>query len=246
MMMAALRDRHLPLYGLFCLILVLNIGLWLRTHDLRPAWGNVPPVTTERATTMMALGDQQFGYRMIGLMLQNLGSTGGKEQGFQTYNYGRLGEWFGLASRLDPESNFVPALAAYYYGATRKVADLTPIIDYLAAVGHQPQKQKWRWLAHAVYLARYDQGDLNKALMLANQLAALPRDDMPPWARQMPVFVMNAQGDKQAAYALMMGILSSGVKDMSPTEIRFIRDYVCDQILTPEQAAREELCLATK
>lgn len=238
--------RNMPLYAFFCVILILNIGLWFHSRDLRPSWGNVPPVPGAAAAARAALGDQQMAYRLIGTMLQNLGSTGGVDYALKDYNYSRLGEWFFLQDRLDPVSDYTPALAAYYYGATQNVADLTPIIDYLEVIGQRPEPQKWRWLAHAVYLARFLQGDMNRALVLAETLAALPRDDMPLWARQMPAFVLNAMGKKESSYALMMSMLSSSVHDLSPVEIRFIRDYICDRILTPEEAAREELCTATR
>lgn len=238
--------RNLPLYIVFCIILVLNIGLWFYSRDLRPTWGNVPPVPGVRAAERMTLADPQMAYRMIGLTIQNLGAIGGKDQSFQNYNYGRLRDWFFLEDQLDPLSNFIPALAAYYYGATQKISDLTPVIDYLEVVGQRPQPQKWRWLAHAVYLARFKQGDLNRALDLANKMAALPGDDMPIWSRQMPAFVLNAMGDKQASYALMMSILSENVDDLDPAEILFIRDYVCGRILSPEESAREKLCTAVK
>ena len=234
--------RLIPLYAGFCLILILNIGLWLYSRDLRSQWGNVPPVMSEASAAMATGGDRQFAYRVFAMMLQNLGMIGGKDHKFGEYDYNTLREWFFLESNLDPVSNFIPALAAFYYGSTKDAEDLTPVVDYLAVIGQRPEPHKWRWLAHAVYIARYQQGDMNRALELAHLLAGLDRDDMPPWARQMPVFVMNAKGDKQAAYAMMMGILASSADKMSPIEVRFIRDYVCGQILTPDEAAREPLC----
>lgn len=244
MVFSPLRDRNIPLYALLCGVLVLNIGLWFTSRDIRPSWANVPPVTSERAALGIALGDRQFGYRTIGLFLQNLGSTGGQDQNLRDYYYDRLAGWFFLADALDAESNFIPVLAAFYYGVVRDPGRLAHVVDYLSVVGQRPQPHKWRWLAHAVFIARYQMNDLNRALELAHTLAALPSDDLPFWAAQMPVFIMNAQGDKQAAYSMMVGMLASGVDKMDPTEIRFIRDYVCDRILTPEQAARDDLCTA--
>lgn len=242
--MAPATFRLAPLYGVFALILGLNIALWSYSHDLRPVWGNVPPAPTQGAAERMTLGDPQMAYRMIGLMLQNLGSSGGRSFALRDYNYQNLGPWFFLEDRLDPRSDYIPALAAYYYGATQNIADLTPVIDYLAMVGQKPQANKWRWLAQAVYLARFRQGDLNRALDLAQILAALPREDMPLWARQMPAFILNAKGEKEAAYAMLMGVLGQSGKEMSPSEILVIRDYICDRILTPAQAEKEDLCKA--
>ena len=235
-------SSRLWLYAWLFLFLMLNILVWTYSRPLQPVWGNVPPPISQRNALNLSLGDSQMGYRVIGLMLQNLGNSGGVSKNLQEYDYGRIGKWLFLATALDPVSNFAPALGAFYFGATSKGEDLTPIIDYLVVVGHQPQKQKWRWLAHAVYLARFVQNDLELALTLAQQLADLPRDDLPFWARQMPVFVMTAKGEKEAAYDIILETLKSGVDDLQPTEIRMLRDYACDRVLTPEQAALNPLC----
>lgn len=238
--------RHFPLYLVLLAILGANMAFWLVSHEMRPAWGNVPPATSVAGARTMTLGDSQLAYRIFGLMLQNLGETGGKSTQFALYDYSRLKGWFFLEDRLDPVSNYVPSLAGYYYGATLKKEQIAPVIDYLEVIGHRPEKNKWRWLAQAVYLARYQLNDLNRALDLANQLAALPRTDMPMWALHMPAYILNARGEKEAAYAVMMGILSSGAQDLPPYEIKVIRDYICNQILTPAQAGKEELCIKVK
>lgn len=245
--MVWINRNHLSLYALFILFLVLNIGLWTKTHTLRPAWGNVPPVTSEPGAAMMALGDRQLAYRMIAMMLQNLGNTGGDSTPLKNYNYNMLQGWFFLEDKLDPVADFIPNLAAFYFGATQTPKEqLGPVIDYLEIAGQRPGKDKWRWLAQAVYLARYKKEDLGRALQLANILSNLNQPDLPLWAKSMPAFVMRAKGDKQAAYEIMMNILSSGVRTLSPIEIRFLRDNICDQTLTPAQAAQNELCTKTK
>jgi hypothetical protein len=240
------RFGSAALYIIFLSFLVLNIAFWLQTKSMRPIWGNVPPVPSQNNAAGMALGDAQFAYRLTGLMLQNIGNATDSTKPLSEYNYDTLKGWLFLADHLDPNSNFVPSLAAYYYGATQDKSDLTPIIDYLEVIGQRPEPQKWRWLAQAVYLARFEQNDLQRALDLANKLANLPRDDLPLWARQMPALVMNAGGQKEAAYAVMMSTLTSEIDNLSPPEILFLRNYICDRILTPVQAAQNDLCTKTR
>lgn len=235
-------SSRLWLYAGLVLFLGLNILLWTHSRPLQPVWGNVPPAISQRNALNLSLGDSQMGYRVIGLMLQNFGNSGGTSKSLTEYDYQRIGQWLFLATSLDSISNFVPALGAFYFGATSKGEDLTPVIDYLVVVGQQPQKHKWRWLAHAVYLARYVQNDLELSLKLAHKLAGLPRDDMPFWAHQMPVFVMTAKGDKEAAYEIILETLKSGVDDLQPTEIRMLRDFACDRVLSPDEAALNPLC----
>lgn len=238
------RD-NLSLYLIFTAFLALNIGLWAQTHKLRASWSNVPPASSSRGTLMMNMGDAQLAYRRNGMMLQNLGNEGGDSTPLKDYNFELLRGWFMLQDRLDPVSDFTPYLTAYYFGATQNPKEqLGPVIDYLEVQGQRREADKWRWLAEAVFLARYKKSDMPRAFELANKLSNIP--DIPMWAKAMPAFVLRAEGDKEAAYTLMMGILSSSAKSLSPYEIRLLRDNICNQTLTPEQAAKNELCTKVK
>lgn len=233
----------------FALIFSLNLVLWQFTRPRQEVWINVPPVPTEQSVALSSLGDLQFAYRSLSVMLQNLGDEGGRMTPLRDYNFPDLGRWFFLMDRLDSRSNYIPYIAAYYYGAVNgdEVAEkLRPVVDYLHAVGSSDEGEKWRWLAHAVYLARFKMHDLDYALSMARELSAMGfrrLDDMPPWTRQMPAFVLNAKGDKQAALALMMGLLSSVGDKVHPAEVNHTRGYICEQILTPEEAAKFPLCV---
>lgn len=240
------RD-NLSLYIVFAIFIVLNIALWSQTHKLRQVWSNVPPATTVRGTMMMNMGDAQLAYRRNGLMLQNLGNQGGASTSLKEYNYDLLKGWFLLQDKLDPVANFTPYLAAYYFGATQNPeGQLGPLLDYLEEQGQRPEADKWRWLAQAVYLARYKKQDMARASELANRLSNLPIADLPMWAKAMPAFVSRAEGDKEAAYTIMMGILASSAKSLNPYEIKLLRDNICEQTLTPEQAAKNQLCQTVK
>jgi hypothetical protein len=243
--MLRFNRNNLSLYIVFTAFLVLNIGLWAQTHKLRPVWGNVPPAISERGTLMTNMGDSQLAYRRNGLMLQNLGNAGGDSTPLKNYNFELLRGWFMLQDSLDPVANFMPYLAAYYFGATQNPKEqLGPVLDYLEVQGQRSETDKWRWLAQAVILARYNKKDMPRALELANKLSGTP--NVPMWAKAMPAFVLRAEGDKEAAYTVMMGILSSGAKSLSPYEIRLLRDNICNQTLTPEEAAKNELCIKVK
>lgn len=188
------------------------------------------------------LGDRGAAYRLMGYTLQNLGNTGGRYTSLKDYDYNALERWFFTTLDLDARSNFVPFLASYYFGALDDAPEkMSHVTDYLVAAGAAPYPQKWRWLAQAVYMARFKEKNLDKALMLANKLAAMP-GDLPPWARQMPAFVNMAMGNRQASYELMVRMLKSEADRLDPNEIRAMVDYICDQALTPPEAAKNALC----
>lgn len=229
-------------YMFFCFVLAVHLIIWNGSLILRPEWGNVPPPPSERGAAMLAAGDPQFGYRASGIMLQNLGNTGGRSMALKAYDYDRLGQWFFLLDRLDPQAVFMPFLAAYYFGAAQAGTDISRLLDYLEFVGARPGGQNWRWLAQAAFLAHYQQNDNARALDLAEKLSAQWKPGRPAWMKQMGAFLLLSQGDRAAAYELIMRIIRDEGDKLHPEEINSLVIYMCHQVLTPLQAEQHPLC----
>lgn len=206
---------------------LLNFLVWLASSDIYARWGGVPPAPSRQSSVIMGLGDQEFAYRFGAITLQNLGDSGGQITPLKDYNYQELAKWFTLLDQLDPVSDHVPMLAAFYFGATLVPKDVRVVYDYLARVGDNPRGQKWRWLVHAIFLARHRLDDLDLALDLAYKLAKMqPVDDtLPAWARQMPALVLSAKGDHDDAKKIIEDLLLSS-QDFHPNEVNFMRDYL--------------------
>ncbi len=230
------------LAALFTLVILINVLTWFYARDIKGYWINVPPVPGEIGAVSFALGDKQFAYRGLGIMLQNLGDTGGNSTALKDYDFNELTKWFFLMDRLDPKSDYMPFLAAYYFGGSQEPEKIRPMLDYLIQAGGKPEGQKWRWLAQGVYLARYRLNDLDKALEMAHILAKIDNDDMPGWARQMPGMVLTAKGEKEAAYAIMVETLKSSADKLHPAEVNFMRAYICEQVLDADEASAHPLC----
>ncbi|MCB1681011.1 MAG: hypothetical protein H6858_03530 [Rhodospirillales bacterium] len=221
---------------------VLNIGLWFSVRTVQAKWVNVPPAPDKRFAAAYGLGDAELSYRAVGIMIQNMGDTGGRSASLSDYNYPELVKWFFLEDSLDPLSNYVPYLAAFYFGGVQHPELFRPVLDYLETVGKRSEGEKWRFLAHAIYLARFEMGDSDKALQLANELATVNNPKMPHWTRQMRAFIMNAQGKKQAAYALLLEMLKTDPKNLAPNESNFLRGYICERILDKAEADLNPIC----
>ncbi|MGH1398997.1 MAG: hypothetical protein ACRBCT_07265 [Alphaproteobacteria bacterium] len=219
------------LYAFLFLMIGGSLWTWQNTKNIQARWTNVPPTPKASFASSIGLGDAQFAYRIYSLMLQNSGNTGGRFVALKDYNYERLGKWFFLQNMLDSRSDFIPLLAAYYFGASQDSSKIRPVIEYLGVAGNSAEKEKWRWLAQAVYLARFKLKDTDLALKLAYKLAAIDNPDMPIWARQMPANVLNQKGEKQAALEIITGILKASGDKIHPNEVNALLDYACDQIL---------------
>ena len=198
-----------------------------------PGGLNVPPTPKAGMERLATFSDSSWSYRNYVLMLQNSGNVGGRNISLKEYNYEHLENWFLMLDELDRFSDAVPLLAAYYFGAVEDAKNpdkLNRVFDYLAVIGQRPEGEKWRWLAHAVYLARHVQKDEDKALELAYLLAANKNPDMPIWARQMPAFILETKGQNDKAYDFMLGILKSNIDELHAGEINFMMDYICNTL----------------
>jgi len=245
-MPARSHHRHITHITVILLVaLILNIAFWLYGRSHQSVWVNVPPPPNQSQQTGAGLSDSQLAYRSFSLMLQNTGDYGGSSRSLIEYDYDQLSEWFSVMDNLDNRSDFVAYLAAYYFGATNDETKLRPLTMYLADTGERDYKEKWRWLAHAAYLARFEIKDMDLALGYAERLSALEKKhkmELPSWASQMHIYIRNLQGNKDEAYGMMLEILRTEADKMHPNEVNFIRDYICTRILTPEKAENNEIC----
>lgn len=233
------------IYFVFALILAGNFYFWKSARLLHESWANVPPVSSAPLLSMMALGDSQVAYRMTGYFLQNLGSAGGRSIPLQDYDFPTLEKWLFVSHELDPYSNYIPYLAAYYFSATQNPEQVRYLINYLALNGAMDNPPwKWRWSAQAVYLAQFSLEDYALALKLAEDLAARP--GVADWARQLPALVNLKMGNKDKAYELLLNMLDKERDNMDPAEINAVADIICERILTSQEAKDNPLCHGLK
>jgi hypothetical protein len=211
--------------------LALNLALWTGSHKLYARWAGVPPVPSKPGAAMMTLGDPELSYRTGALTLQNLGDSGGQVTPLEAYDYAALGRWLDLLDDLDPASEHLPAVAAYYFGMVRDKPESTAVIvRYLTKVGRRPVDDKWRWLTQAAFLAQHRMKDLHLALDIAYTLSKMrPADgrELPAFAREYPAFILREQGEKDAARRLMEEQL---LIEQNPGEVNYIKSFLIEQI----------------
>ena len=240
--------RHWPAYLACAGFLAAYACVFNASATMKVKWANIPPPPSAAAAVMGALGDSQYAFRTGALMLQNFGDIGWDITPLKDYDFDKVGQWLRLQDRLDPLSTHTPYIAAFYYGGSQDPSKIRPVIDYLAMVGRRNGQgaslPNWRWMAEAVYLARFRYGNIDLALGLAKELAAMYRPGMPGWVKEMPAYVMNAKGDKAAAYALMTSILKSNAQNMKPQEVTSTLYYICQVLLSPAEAKVNPMCKA--
>ncbi len=219
--------RAIPVKALIAVLLALSLQVvfWSQTRHLTAGWAGVPPAPAPRVALALALGDRQFLYRASAFALQNMGDEGGRVTPLRNYDYRRLGGWFQLLDAFDAESQYLPVLVGYYFGLTPNTEDLRIVISYLARIAVRDPERNWRWLMHAVYLARHRVKDTRLALDLAYRAAALDAPGIPLWTKQMPALVLAEIGETEAARDLFEALLESD-PNIPPEEMDFMKDFI--------------------
>ena len=206
----------------------------------------VPQVPSEVAVNALSLGDKQFYFRYLGFIIQNAGDSWGRFTALRDYDYQELAQWFALLDQLDPVSNYIPSLAGYYYSHTQNRQDTIYVVRYLVKHAMRDPKRKWWWLAQAVYIANHLLEDKALALEIAYQLANLPQTViMPLWARQMPAFIHEQLGQKQAATKIIVDLLLNLPK-LSQGEYNFMEHFIVERMEDPEIFEQVKQALATR
>lgn len=230
---SVLRAQRHRLWYVLAAATAINLAFWLAGADVQARWANVPPVPSRQGALTMGMGDSEFAYRSGAITLQNLGDDGSSITPLKDYDYVALGRWFDLLDNLDPASDHVPMVAAYYFGATRVPSDARIVAQYLGRIGTVPVGEKWRWLAQGAYMARHRVHDLDFALDLAYKLARMPdtnpQKPLPIWARQMPAQILKDKNEKEDAIYLMKQVLMTD-PDLVPADINFMTGYLHEQL----------------
>lgn len=213
------------LYLALAATLGLQLAFWSCTHAVRLPIGAVDPAPNEAVARIIGLGDAQFYYRASGMWLQNAGSEGGAATPLRKLDYDHLAQWFDLLLAMDARGEYVPVLAGFVFGQTPDPEQARKVARFLRLVALANPERQWRWLAHAIYLARHRVRDVPFALGMARELAALPGSDLPIWTRQMAAFILADTGEKEAARDILEALMASD-PHIAPTEMFFMRQYI--------------------
>jgi hypothetical protein len=96
-------------------------------------------------------------------------------------------------------------------------------LDFVHRAYLEDPDRRWPWLAHAALVAKHRLNDLPLARRYAAAIDRHTRgSDVPLWARQMEIFILEDMNELEAAKVLLGGLLESG-RLHDPDEARFLR-----------------------
>jgi len=96
------------------------------------------------------------------------------------------------------------------------------MIHYISEKFIENPDDRWPFMTHAVYIAKHRIKDMQLALKCAQLIRQYAKDDnIPYWAKQMEIFVLEDMGELESAMVIIGGLLESGeLKD--PHQRKFL------------------------
>lgn len=224
---------HKIFFWLFFVTFLLQILFWYKTENVKSKFDIVPPPPSKYLTAAASLGDQEFLFRVLGTRLQNSGDVFAGFTALKNYDYNRLYHWFKALDELNSKSNFIPALASYYYAQTQKTEDTRYIINYLDEHSAKDLDKKWWWLFQAVFIAKNNLKDMDKALELAYKMSQNNAKNAPLWTKEMPAFLHAEMGDSCMAFEVIQKLIQeseSGIRVINAEEMNFMRHFIKNRL----------------
>lgn len=209
-------------------LVLLAVGLVAQVvwHGTRPpptaTASDLPPPPGSDALRLSALGDPVATAKMLMLWLQAHDNQPGISIPFRNLDYATVAGWMERILALDPRGQYPLLAASRIYAAVNDEARQRFILDFVYRQFFDDPQRRWPWLAHAAIIAKHRLDDLPLALEYARAVSEHARGpDVPSWARDMPVVILEEMGELEAATVMAGYLLESG-RVTAPHEKRYL------------------------
>ncbi len=184
-------------------------------HSTRPpltAYANeLPEAPPIEKILLLDLGDSITLAKIIMLWLQAYDNQPGISIPYKQLDYGKLIDWLEQILLLDEKAKYPLFAASRLYSQVPDETKKRQMLEFVYQQFLIDPNRRWPMLAHAVYVAKHRLKDLPLALHYAHALAShVSIQDIPPWIKQMEIYVLEDMGEIESARILIGGLLESG------------------------------------
>lgn len=211
------------LWTLLLAMFVAQLAVTLRLPAPSALAVALPPAPSAAALRAASLGETPATARLAMLYLQAFDQGSGNMLSYRQLDFGRLADWLRTILAVDPRSHYPLFAAARIYAEAGDAGRTRVMLEFVHGAFLEDPNRRWPALAHAALLAKHRLRDLPLALRYAADLQRLVDDpDMPLWARQMEIFILEDMDELEAAKVMLGGLLESG-RLQDPAERRFLQ-----------------------
>ncbi len=229
-----LREVPVPVLLSLCCGLALQI-LWQTEQPRSQAIARALPSAPRIDILKVAgLGEPEPLGRVFMLWLQAFDNQPGISIPFRNLNYGHVIGWLDAILTLAPRSQYPLLAASRLYAEVPVPAKQRQMLEFVYQRFLDDPNRRWPWLAHAAVLAKHRLADLPLALRYAQAIAShATGKDVPHWAKQMHIFLLEDMGEIETARVLLGALLESGTVT-DPDEIQFLTSRL-NQLQPPQR-----------
>lgn len=232
-MIDLLKDKDRPVRDvpfIITLLLISTVVLQLLWHSQQEPIvakaENLPAPMSTRSYEMGSFGETITMSKLLNLWLQAFDNQPGLSLSFRQLDYERITHWLDTILELDSKGHYPMLVAARVYGSVKDEQRQRLMMDYIFRKFNENPNKNWRWLAHAVIVAKHELKDLPLALKYADALATkADGESVPYWAKDMKIIVLEDMGEVEAAKILVGGLIASG-EITDPYEIIFLQEKI--------------------
>lgn len=196
----------------------------------------LPPAPPLAVLRVASLGEPVALAKLMMLYLQAVDDQPGAHLALRQLDYGRVQDWLARMLELDPRAQYPLLAASEVYAAVADPARVRQMLAFVHARFTEDPQRRWPWLAQAALVARHRLGDAALARQYARALRLADVADMPAWARELEVFMLEDMNELDGARMLIGGLLHDG-RISDPHELRFLSTRL-DQIAARAAAQR--------
>ena len=218
----SLNDVPKAVLAILAGALALQISLKMAHPVVPPAASDLRPPPSQSSLHLASLGDPIPLAKVLMLYLQSFDYQASNRIPFQALNYDTVQQWLLRILWLDPRGQYPLLAASRLYAEVPNETKVRQMLEFVYEQFAGDPDRRWPWLAHAAAIAKHRLNDLPLAKRYA---AAIQKHatgpNVPLWAKQMEIFILEDMNELETARIMIGGLLSSRtIRD--PAEIRFL------------------------
>jgi len=206
--------------------LAAQVGWKAVSPSLPPRADDLPPAPGIAVLRLASFGDSIALAKVLMLYLQAFDFQSGSKVPYRELDYGRLEGWLKRILELDPQGQYPLLAASRLYAEVPVESKQRSMLEFIYAQFLLDPNRRWPWLAHAAIIAKHRLKDLPLARRYAAAIQLhVTAGNVPLWARQMEIFILEDMNELEAARIMIGGYLQSGKID-DPAELRFLDQHL--------------------
>ncbi len=170
----------------------------------------LPEPPSQIESQLIGLGDSIATSKIFMLWLQAFDNQPGVSVPFKNLDYRRVIDWLERILALDPKGQYPLLAAGRIYGVVADDEKKRQMLEFISEQFSKDPNRRWPSMVHAIYVAKHRLKDYPLALKFAHAVAQqVTANDIPPWVKQMEIYVLEDMGEIESAKILIGGLLES-------------------------------------